>query len=161
MSWADPRRKSAVALIAFAALLGAASAITAQELMPAAAQGTAHKRPARFEATVLSARTERGVIDPAAERLHKMLARRGIAYGSLRVVEQRASTLMLGDIDSVMTPNGKAFRYRPLDRGDTGFLVAVDWGTTRGDIRMEPGVPLVLGGQPKDGALLWVVLELR
>ncbi|MBM4382960.1 MAG: hypothetical protein FJ091_06275 [Deltaproteobacteria bacterium] len=158
---ADSRRKTAAALIALAALLGAPSALAAQDLMPAAAQGTAQKRPARFEATVLSARTERGVIDPAAERLHKLLARRGISYGSLRVVAQQESTLMLGDIDSVMTPNGKAFRFRPLDRGDTGFLVAVDWGSTRGDFRMEPGVPLILGGQPKDGALLWVVLELR
>ena len=156
----DLRRKAAAALIALAALSGAPLA-HAQELMPAAAQGKVPKRPARFEASVLSARTERGVIDPAAARLHKLLARRGISYGSLRVVAQHESTLMLGDIDSVMTPNGKAFRFRPLDRGDTGFLVAVDWGSTRGDFRMEPGVPLILGGQPKDGALLWVVLELR
>jgi hypothetical protein len=104
---------------------------------------------------------ERGVIDPQAARLHRLLARRGLSYGTLRVVATARESLMLGEIGAVMTPNGQEYRFRPLDRGETGFLVAVDWGSTRGDFRMEPGVPLVLGGQPKDGAQLWVVLELR
>jgi hypothetical protein len=157
MSWADWKK----ALLAGLALIALGGAAAAQELMPPSAQGAAPKRPAQFEATVLSARVEPGVVDPRAERLRKLLARRGISYGSLRVVGERSDTLRLGEIGAVMTPNGKEFRYRPLDRGDTGFLVAVDWGSTRGDFRMEPGVPLILGGQPKDGALLWVVLELR
>jgi hypothetical protein len=110
---------------------------------------------------VLRAELAKGTIDPQAERLHKLLAKRGLSYGTLRVVGNERAALRLGEIGDVMTPNGKAYRFRPLDRGETGFLVAVDWGTTRGDFRMEPGVPLVLGGQPKDGGQLWVVLELR
>jgi hypothetical protein len=141
--------------------LGAGEA-AAQELAPPAQPGAAaRKEPARFEVTVLRAELAKGTIDPAAERLHKLLAKRGLSYGTLRVVAHQRDALLLGQIGSVMTPNGTAYRYRPLDRGENGFLVAVDWGSTRGDFRMETGVPLILGGPPKDGGQLWVVLELR
>jgi hypothetical protein len=147
---------------ALALALGAGTA-TAQDFGPSAGTGgPASKAPARFEVTVLRAELAKGAIDPQAERLHQLLAKRGLAYGTLRVVAHQQNALMLGEIGAVMTPNGKEYRFRPLDRGAAGgFLVAVDWGSTRGDFRMEPGVPLVLGGQPKDGGQLWVVLELR
>ena len=164
MWWADRRRSREVrALLAGLWLVGTCvGSATAQELAPrAAAPAAAPKTPARFEVTVLRASLEPGPIDPEAARLHKLLARRGLAYGTLRVVAHQQDALMLGEIGAVMTPNGTHYRYRPLDRGETGFLVAVDWGSTRGDFRMEPGVPLILGGQPKDGSQLWVVLELR
>lgn len=152
MRWADFLRLAFAGMCV--AMLGAGAA--AQELRgPVEA-----KPPARFEVTVLRATIEPGTVDPQAERLHKLLAKRGLVFGSLRVVAEKRDALRLGQIGGVMTPNGKEYRYRPLDRGQTGFLVAVDWGTTRGDFRMEPGVPLILGGQPKDGGQLWVVLEL-
>jgi len=138
-----------------------AAGASAQELAPAPGSAPTRKAPAQFEVTVLRAALEPGGIDPDAARLHKLLAKRGLAYGTLRVVAHEREALMLGQIGAVMTPNGKEYRYRPLDRGENGFLVAVDWGSTRGDFRMKPGVPLVLGGQPKDGDQLWVVLELR
>ena len=164
MRWADRKRGLLAGLCALALVLGASAAGAQEQFAPpitAAAGGGERKAPARFEVTVLRATLEKGVIDPEAARLHRLLARRGLSYGTLRVVARARESLMLGEIGSVMTPNGKEYRFRPLDRGDTGFLVAVDWGSTRGDFRMEPGVPLVLGGQPKDGAQLWVVLELR
>jgi len=162
--WSASTRRLAGCLVAALSLggLGGLSA-SAQDLAPSASapMQMQSKAPARFEVTVLRAALEPGGIDPDAARLHKLLARRGLSYGTLRVVAHQRDALMLGEIGSVMTPNGRAYRYRPLDRGETGFLVAVDWGTTRGDFRMEPGVPLILGGQPKDGGQLWVVLELR
>jgi len=147
--------------VAIGLILAGGLAVSAQDLAPSASAPGPRKAPARFEVTVLRAALEPGGIDPDAARLHKLLARRGLSYGTLRVVAHQRGALMLGEIGSVMTPNGRAYRYRPLDRGETGFLVAVDWGTTRGDFRMVPGVPLILGGQPKDGSQLWVVLELR
>jgi hypothetical protein len=154
-------RGVAASLCALGLALGATGAWAQDFAQPAVAGAPAAKAPARFEVTVLRAELAKGTIDPQAERLHKLLAKRGLSYGTLRVVAHQRDALMLGEIGALMTPNGKEYRFRPLDRGETGFLVAVDWGTTRGDFRMEPGVPLILGGQPKDGGQLWVVLELR
>lgn len=162
MGSAETRGRVAAALCALALALGAAGARAQDFLQPTAAEADASKPPARLEATVLRAEIAKGVIDPQAQRLHGLLAKRGLSYGTLRVVASERAELMLGEIGQVLTPNGKPYRFRPLDRGEGGgFLVAVDWGTTRGDFRMEPGVPLILGGQPKDGGQLWVVLELR
>jgi len=147
---------------ALALALGASGSAAQEFAQPIGTAGPAPKQPARFEVTVLRAELAKGTIDPQARRLHQLLAKRGLSYGTLRVVANERTALMLGEIGAVMTPNGKEYRFRPLDRGNAGrFLVAVDWGTTRGDFRMEPGVPLILGGQPKDGGQLWVVLELR
>jgi hypothetical protein len=162
MKWAEARRRVAASGLTLALALGAGAAAAQDFAQPAGTSTAPRKQPARFEVTVLRAELAQGRIDPQAERLHRLLAKRGLSYGTLRVVANQRDALMLGEIGSVMTPNGKPYRFRPLDRGETGgFLVAVDWGTTRGDFRMEPGVPLLLGGQPKDGGQLWVVLELR
>jgi hypothetical protein len=163
MSWAERRRAVQAALCALGLALGAAGAAFAQEFsQPLAAEASPHKAPARFEVTVLRAELARGAIDPRAARLHELFAKRGLSYGTLRVVAQQREALMLGEIGAVTTPTGREYRFRPLDRGDAGgFLVAVDWGSTRGDFRMKPGVPLILGGQPKDGGFIWVALELR
>jgi hypothetical protein len=152
MRWAELRRGALGGLCALA-LAGAGAGV--------AAAADAPKKPAHFEVTVLRASQEPGGIDPPAERLNKLLARRGFSFGSLRVVGSSRATLKLGEIGAAMTPNGREFRFRPLDRNDAGFLVAIDWGTTRGDFRMEPGVPLILGGQPHQGGQLMVVLELE
>lgn len=159
MSWAERLRGILLGACVLTFALGGGGALAQDQFAPSVAG--AKKAPARFEVTVLHARLEPGAIDPDARRLHKLLARRGLSYGTLRVVGHQREALMLGEIGSVMTPNGRAYRFRPLDRSASGFLVAVDWGTTRGDFRMEPGVPLILGGQPKDGGQLWVVLELN
>lgn len=164
MWWDDGIRRAAACLCGLGLALAAAAASAQDFAQPASASAgvQAPKQPARFEVTVLRAELAKGKIDPAAERLHKLLAKRGLSYGTLRVVANERAALRLGEIGAVATPNGREYRFRPLDREDGGgFLVAVDWGTTRGDFRMEPGVPLVLGGQPKDSGQLWVVLELR
>lgn len=149
MRWAEVRDLALAGLFAVAWLAAGP-----------AAPADAPKPPAQFEVTVLRASQEPGGIDPDAQRLNKLLAKRGFSFGSLRVVGRSRATLKLGEIGGAMTPNGREFRFRPLDRNDSGFLVAVDWGTTRGDFRMERKVPLILGGQPHDGGQLVVVLEL-
>lgn len=159
MRWSDTIRGAFAGVCALALLASGAAA--QDRLVPQAAPAAARKAPARFEVTVLEAKRAPGVVDARAARVNRLLAKRGLAYGTLRVVEHQQAELMLGEIGAVMTPNGKQYRFRPLDRGDTGFLVAIDWGSTRVDYRIEPGVPFLLGGQPKDGFELWVVLELR
>ena len=160
MRLGEKSRMWVVGLCASLALVAAGSAAEAQQLAPGAS-GANPPAPAHFEVTVLRATAEPGAIDAQAERLHKLLSKRGLVFGSLRVTAHREEVLKLGQIGAVMTPNGKEYRFRPLDRSASGFLVAIDWGTTRGDFRMEPGVPLILGGQPNDGGQLVVVLELN
>lgn len=159
MCLAEKSRMWVLGLCASLALVTAGGAAEAQQLAPGAADAT--PAPAQFEVTVLRATAEPGAIDAQAERLHKLLSKRGLVFGSLRVTAHREEVLKLGQIGAVMTPNGKEYRFRPLDRSASGFLVAIDWGSTRGDFRMEPGVPLILGGQPNDGGQLVVVLELN
>ncbi len=117
--------------------------------------------PAQFAVTVVRASTQPGKIDPDATRLNELLARKGLRFGSLEVLEKRRETLKLGQIGSVDTPNGRSYRFRPIDRNQEGFLVSVDWGTSHGDIRMREGVPFILGGQPHAGGQLVVVLEVK
>ncbi len=150
MAWGEWRRGGRAVACVLAVLAGVAPA-----------SGDSPKSPARFEVTVLRASSDPGGVDPQAARLNKLLAKRGISFGSLRVVEHQRETLKLGEIGTVGTPNGKQYRFRPLDRSDEGFLVAVDWGTSRGDFRMSRGVPLILGGQPHQGGQLVVVLEVE
>jgi hypothetical protein len=138
--------------------LGAALAVSLAG--PALADGP-KPPPAKFAVTVVRASTEPGKIDPDARRLNDLLARKGLRFGSLEVLEKRNETLKLGQIGSVDTPNGRSYRFRPVDRNEQGFLVSVDWGTSHGDIRMREGVPFILGGQPHEGGQLVVVLEVR
>ncbi len=162
MWWAEAKRWFLAGACALALGSGATGASAQEQFAPSlAAEASPRKQPARFEVTVLRAELAKGAIDADAARLHQLLAKRGLSYGTLRVVGRERAALMLGEIGAIATPTGKEYRFRPLDRGDSGFLVAVDWGSTRGDFRMEPGVPLFLGGQPKDGGQIWVVLELR
>ncbi len=160
MRWGEAKRGLRVAVWALVFGLTAAGA-AAQEFVPPAAGAPAQKSPARFEVTVLQAKRAPGVVDAQARRVNELLAKRGLSYGTLRVFAHQRDELMLGEIGAVMTPNGKPYRFRPLDRGDTGFLVAIDWGSTKVDYRIEPGVPFLVGGQPADGYQLWVMLELN
>jgi hypothetical protein len=162
MRWAEAKRWILAGAGALALSVVAVAAGAQEQFAPSlAGETSARKQPARFEVTVLRAELAKGVVDSEAARIHQLLAKRGLSYGTLRVVGHERAALMLGEIGAIGTPTGKEYRFRPLDRGDTGFLVAIDWGSTRGDFRMEPGVPLFLGGQPKDGGQIWVVLELR
>jgi len=112
-----------------------------------------------FAVTVLHASPAAGGIDPEAKRFDRLL-RSSLRYESLRVVKSKQRHVKLNEIERVALPTGEDFRFRPIDAGDRGVLVAVDWRkTARGDFRLPRGKPLILGGQPFEDGQLVVILE--
>jgi len=160
MRWPEAGRAAAALGVALAlALTGAAAG---QPLVPP--QGgvptTKAKQPRlHFEVTVLHASPSAGGIDPGAERFDRLL-RDTVRYKSLRLVKSRDRRVELNEIERVTLPTGNDFRFRPIDAGDRGVLVSVDWRkTARGDFRLPRGKPLILGGQPYEDGQLVVILE--
>ena len=81
-------------------------------------------------------------------------------YESLRLLETARREVPMNEIGSVKLPTGQRFRFRPLDSGAQGVLIAVDMDqTAQGDFRIPKGKPLVLGGQPYQDGQLFVVLQ--
>ncbi len=112
-----------------------------------------------YEITVLVISQEPGGIDGRARRFDRILGRR-LRYQSLRFLKSRRRSVALDEIGSVRVRGTKAFRFRPIDEGGKGVLVAVDW-ETRGDFRIHKGKPLILGGPATKGGELIVILEAR
>ncbi len=138
------RRTLALALC----VLGLGAGVAA----PAAADHT-------FEVTVLVVSQAPGDIDGRAQRFHRILRKR-VRYESLRFVKSQRRRVRLDEIGSVSVRGARAFRFRPIDEGGKGVLVAIDW-ETRGDFRIHKGKPLILGGPATRGGDLVVVLEAR
>ena len=143
-------------------VLGLVVAVGAQPLVPPAPGGfpsKPNKPRLHFAVTVLHASPSPGGIDPGAERFDRLL-RETVRYESLRVVAAKERRVELNEIERVRLPTGQDFRFRPIDAGERGVLVAVDWRTTtRGDFRLPRGKPLILGGQPYENGQLVVILE--
>jgi hypothetical protein len=157
MRW--PRRASVAGA---AALLWLAAGALAQPLVPPEPSGF-QKKPAKprlyFEVTVLHASPSEGGIDPRAERFDRLL-RDTVRYRSLKLVKARERRVDLNEIERITLPTGQDFRFRPIDAGERGVLVSVDWKkTARGDFRLPRGKPLILGGQPYENGQLVVILE--
>jgi hypothetical protein len=157
MRW--PRRAGVAAA---AALLWLAAGALAQPLVPPEPSGfpkKAAKPRLYFEVTVLHASSSEGGVDPRAERFDRLL-RDTVRYRSLRLVKTKERRVKLNEIERVALPSGQDFRFRPIDAGDRGVLVSVDWKkTARGDFRLPRGKPLILGGQPYENGQLVVILE--
>jgi hypothetical protein len=150
----------AVALTLTAALV--AGAAFAQPLVPPAGDALATK-PSKprleFVVTVLHASRAPGEVDPRAARFDALL-RDTIRYKTLRVVKEKQRHVKLNEIERVSLPTGQDFRFRPIDAGERGVLVSVDWRkAARGDFRLPRGKPLILGGQPYENGQLVVILE--
>jgi hypothetical protein len=146
--------------VAASALVAAVAA--GQPLVPKE-QGGFTAKPSKqrlhFEVTVLHASPSPGGVDPGAERFDRLL-RETVRYRSLRVVKAKDRRVKLNEIEKVALPTGQDFRFRPIDAGDRGVLVAIDWKkTARGDFRLPRGKPLILGGQPFEDGQLVVILE--
>jgi len=158
MQWRRRVRSVAVAAL----MLALAAAGGAQPLVPGEPGGFTEKpKPPRlhFEVTVLHASPSPGGVGPGAERFDRLL-RDTVRYESLRVVKAKQRRVELNEIERIALPTGQDFRFRPIDAGDRGVLVAVDWRkTARGDFRLPRGKPLILGGQPYEGGQLVVILE--
>jgi hypothetical protein len=157
MPW--PRRAGAAAA---AALLWLAAGALAQPLVPPEPSGVrqkAAKPRLYFEVTVLHASSSAGGVDPGAERFDRLL-RDTVRYRSLKLVKTKQRRVDLDEIERVALPTGQDFRFRPIDAGERGVLVSVDWRkTARGDFRLPRGKPLILGGQPYENGQLVVILE--
>ena len=158
MRW--PRRACTAAAAALALALAAGAA--AQPLVPPEPSGfpsKANKPRLHFEVTVLHASPSPGGVGPGAERFDRLL-RDTVRYESLRVVKAKERRVELNEIEKISLPTGQDFRFRPIDAGDRGVLVSVDWKkTARGDFRLPRGKPLILGGQPYENGQLVVILE--
>jgi hypothetical protein len=144
------------------ALAVAAGSVAAQPLIPPETDAF-DKKPSKprlhFEVTVLHASPSPGGIDPGAARFDRLL-RDTVRYESLRLVKAKHRNVELNEVERVALPSGRDFRFRPIDAGDRGVLVSVDWQkTARGDFRLPRGKPLILGGQPYEGGQLVVILE--
>lgn len=154
--------RGALAAAAAGLLLALAAPAAAQPLVPREQGGfTAKPNKPRlhFEVTVLHASPSPGGVDPGAERFDKLL-RQTVRYESLRVVKAKRRRVQLNEIERVALPTGQDFRFRPIDAGDRGVLVSIDWKkTARGDFRLPRGKPLILGGQPYENGQLVVILE--
>jgi hypothetical protein len=128
-------------------------------LMVAAAPALAQQVP--VEVTVVRISHEPGPADPRAKRLDAILKGQ-IAYESLEVVGTQSRSVALDDVWKVKLPGKGALRVRPIDVGDKGALLSLDWeGEIQGDFRVRPGTPLILGGpRSRDGKLV-VVIDTR
>ena len=150
--------RAALALLLLCALAAPAAS---QPLVEPTAPGAGKPAKPRldFQVTVLHASPSPGGIDEGAKRFDRLL-RSSLRYESLRVVKAKQRHVKLNEIERVRLPTGEDFRFRPIDAGDRGVLVAVDWRkTARGDFRLPRGKPLILGGQPYQDGQLVVILE--
>jgi hypothetical protein len=149
------------AALGLALLLLCAAPAASQQLVEPTLPGAGKPAKPRldFSVTVLHASPSPGGIDPGAQRFDELL-RSSLRYESLRVVKSKQRHVKLNEIERVRLPTGEDFRFRPIDAGDRGVLVAIDWRkTARGDFRLPRGKPLILGGQPFEDGQLVVILE--
>jgi len=154
--WSSAAQRLSVLL--FCACAAASAAQPLVEPTPATSSKPAKPR-LDFEVTVLHASPGPGGVDEGARRFD-LLLRSSLRYESLRVVKSKQRHVKLNEIERVRLPTGEDFRFRPIDAGDRGVLVAVDWRkTARGDFRLPRGKPLILGGQPYENGQLVVILE--
>jgi hypothetical protein len=107
----------------------------------------------------LVASPDAGSVDGQAQRFDRILRKR-LRYESLRFVSNHRSRVAIDQIVSVPVRGARAFRFRPIDAGGNGVLVAVDW-ETRGEFQIRKGKPLILGGPASKGGDLVVILEAR
>jgi len=161
MQWHRGALRGLSVAVGLVLALGVAAA-GAQPLVPkeSGAFGAKPKIPRlHFEVTVLHASPSPGGIGPGAERFDRLL-RDTVRYESLRVMKSKQRKVKLNEIERVTLPTGEDFRFRPIDAGERGVLVAIDWTrTARGDFRLPRGKPLILGGQPYEDGQLVVILE--
>ena len=102
-----------------------------------------------------------GEIDPRGLKLHKTLQDQ-FRYGSLRVLQIRRLQLALNEVGSVVLPNGKSLRVRPLQVSADGVLMAVDVeGAARMDLKVRNGHLVVIGAERYQDGKLVISLEPR
>jgi hypothetical protein len=127
------------------------------------ATGAAAENPGAiaFEVTVVHVSHGKGGVEASdrARRVDRIIGEQ-IKYDSLRVLDFKRRQVPLNQIGSVKLPNGKRFRFRPMDLSDEGVLVAVDVEkSAQGDFRIPKRKPFVFGGQRYQDGQLVILLE--
>jgi len=128
----------------------------------AAAQGRAGKgekpEAAAIRATfmVTHVMNGEGKIDPRARELVEKLRRQNIRYPQARVLLDRRVRLPLNQVETLALPDGRKARFRPLQVGPRGVLLAVDVEqAVKMDARVRMGHMLVIdGGRYEDGKIV-------
>jgi len=103
-----------------------------------------------------------GDIDPRARELVEKLRRQNIRYPRARVLLERRVPLALNEVETLALPDGRKARFRPVDVGPRGVLLAVDVEqAVKMDARVRKGHMLVIdGGRYEDGkVVISVVLD--
>lgn len=116
-----------------------------------------------FHLTVVHVSPKAGGVEEseAARAAHRILGDR-IRYESLEVLDRQEERLAPNEVGTHALPNGQELRFRPLDLGESGVLVAVDVeGSAQGDFRVPSGKPVVLGGSSYEDGQLVILLEPR
>lgn len=114
-----------------------------------------------FEVTVVHVSHGKAGIEASdrARRVDRIIGEQ-IKYDSLRVLDFTRRQVPLNQIETVKLPNGKRFRFRPMDLSDEGVLVAVDVEkSAQGDFRIPKRKPFVFGGQRYQDGQLVILLE--
>lgn len=112
-----------------------------------------------LEVTVASISDEEGQIDPRGTRLDGEL-RKKFRYNSLKVLETRHFNLAMNEVGSMKLPDGKTFNVRPINLGDRGLLLALEWtDVLMMDMNAMSGHLLVIGGSKYQGNELAIGVE--
>jgi hypothetical protein len=128
----------------------------------ASAQGRGEKgekpTPVAIRATfmVTHVMNGEGEIDPRARELVEKLRRQNIRYPQARVLLERQTRLSLNQLETLALPDGRKARFRPLQVGPRGVLLAVDVEqAVKMDARVRKGHMLVIdGGRYEDGKIV-------
>jgi hypothetical protein len=80
----------------------------------------------------------------------------------LKRLSERSLSLGLDQVGSVVLPNGKRLRVRPLQVDGDSALLAVDVeGSVKTDVRVRKGKSVVIGAERYENGKLVISLEPR
>jgi len=103
---------------------------------------------------VVHTSNRKGEVDPRAQELHEKL-RKQLRYKSMRVLQEERVDLQMNQVGTVLLPDGRKVRMRPMHKGAKGVLMAVDvQGAVKLDARARNHHKVVIGaGEYEDGNL--------
>ena len=103
---------------------------------------------------VVQTSNHKGEVDPRAQELHEKL-RKQLRYKSMRVLQEERVDLQMNQVGTVLLPDGRKVRMRPMHKGAKGVLMAVDvQGAVKLDARARNHHKVVIGaGEYEDGNL--------
>ncbi len=139
------------------------SALAALVVLLAMGAPSAVAEPGRIDVRVLvcHAAAEAGAVDPGCGKLHGKIGRE-FRYESLKRLSERSLSLGLDQVGSVVLPNGKRLRVRPLQVDGDSALLAVDVeGSVKTDVRVRKGKSVVIGAERYENGKLVISLEPR